>query len=263
MDYSRDLYDLLKKEEDALKKLAQASVIKQTEFLAFTITVQQQELTFLQARVQYNADFMTLNFLAGIVDTAITRLEEPQLQESLPAELYSSVFLQRYATDSLRIQTEKKLISYSYKPAISAIADGGFNSSLQTTPYKNFGASVGLNIKIPIYDGHQRKLKYQKLDIEESTRNFNKNFFINQYKQQVSQLYIQLRDIDQLFEKIRHQVDYTKTLIQAYGKLLETSDAKVTDLVIAITNYLNAQNIYRQNIVSRLKIINQINYWNR
>jgi hypothetical protein len=44
---------------------------------------------------------------------------------------------------------------------------------------------------------------------------------------------------------------------------LETSDVKITDVVIAITNYLNAQNSYRQNLVSRLKILNQINYWNQ
>lgn len=263
VDYGKELYDLLKNEEEALKKLAQESVIKQTEFLAFTITVQQQELTYLQAQIQYNADYLTLNFLAGIVDTTITRLEEPKLEDSIPHDLYNSVFLQRYITDSLRISNEKKLIDYGYKPSISAIADGGYNSSLQTTPYKNFGVSAGLNLRIPIYDGHQRKLKYQKLDIEERTRSLNRNYFLNQYNQQVSQLYIQLRGIDQLFNKIRHQLDYTKTLIQAYGKLLQTSDVKVTDFVTAITNYLNAQNLYRQNFVSRLKIINQINYWSR
>jgi glutaredoxin 2 len=116
---------------------------------------------------------------------------------------------------------------------------------------------------MPIYDGRQRTLRYQKLDIEEQTRLTNKSFFINQYNQQVSQLNIQLHATDQLFQRIRQQVDYTKTLIQAYGKLLETSDVKITDVVIAITNYLNAQNSYRQNLISRLKILNQINYWNQ
>src|SRR5215469_1730064 len=38
MDYSKGLYDLLKKEEDILKKLAQSNVIKQTDFLTFDIS---------------------------------------------------------------------------------------------------------------------------------------------------------------------------------------------------------------------------------
>jgi len=262
MDYSKELFDLLKKEEEALKKLAQSSVIKQTEFLAFDITLQQQELTYLQSQIQYNADFLTLNYLAGIVDTTITRLEEPKLGDSLPHDFYSSVFYQRYVTDSLRIINERKLIDYGYKPTISAFGDGGFNSSLQNTPYKNVGFSVGVNIKMPLYDAHQKRLKYQKLDIEERTRLTNKNFFINQYTQQVSQLYRELRETNLLFDRIKQQVNYTKTLILAYEKLLETSDVKIIDFVTAITNYLNAQNLYRQNFVSRLKIMNQINYWN-
>ncbi|HEV8284874.1 MAG TPA: TolC family protein [Chitinophagaceae bacterium] len=263
MDYSKELYELLKKEEEILKKLAQSNVIKQTEFLAFNITMQQQELTYLQAQIQYNVDYLTLNYLAGIVDTTINRVEEPKLEDSLPQDFYNSVFLQRYVTDSLRIVNERRLIDYSYRPTFNAFTDAGFNSSLQNTPYKNIGFSIGVNIKMPLYDAHQKSLKYQKLDIEERTRQTNKIFFINQYNQQVTQLYIQLNATDQLFEKIKQQVNYTKTLITAYEKLLETSDVKITDFVTAITNYLNAQNSYRQNLISRLKIINQINYWYR
>jgi outer membrane protein TolC len=262
MDYTKELYDLLTQESVMLKKLAQSNVIKQTEFLSFDITVQQQELTYLQAQIQYNADYLTLNYFAGIVDTTITRIEEPKLEDSLTYDFYNSVFYKRYTTDSLRIANERKLIGYSYRPSFNAFTDAGFNSSLQNTPYKNIGFSLGVNIKVPLYDGHQRTLKYQKLDIQERTRLNNRSFFINQYNQQVIQLNNQLHATDELFEKIKQQVDYTKTLIQAYHKLLETSDVKVTDIVVAITNYLNAQNIYRQNLISRLRIINQINYWN-
>jgi outer membrane protein TolC len=262
MDYSKELYELLKKEAEVLKRLAQSNVIKQTDFLAFDITMQQQELTYLQAQIQYNADYLTLNYLAGIVDTTVTRIIEPRLEDSLPHDFYSSAFYQRFVTDSLRIVNERKLIDYSYRPTINAFSDAGFNSSMQNTPYKNIGFSFGVNIKKPIYDGHQKGLKYQKLDIEERTRLTNKFFFINQYNQQVAQLYIQLNATNQLFERIKQQLDYTKTLITAYEKLLETSDVKITDFVTAITNYLNAQNSYRQNIISRLKITNQINYWN-
>jgi outer membrane protein TolC len=263
MDYSKELYDLLKKEEDLLKKLAQSNVIKQTDFLTFDINLKQQELTYLQAEIQYNADYLTLNFLAGVVDTTILVIEEPRLEDSLPHDFYSSVFYQRYVNDSLRIANERKLIDYSYRPSFNAFTDAGFNSSLQNTPYKNIGYSFGVNIKWPIYDGHQRTFKYQKLDIEERTRLKNKSFFINQYNQQILQLSNQLHSTDQLFEKIRQQVDYTKTLISAYDKLFETGDIRVTDFVIAISNYLAAQNSYRQNFVGRLKILNQINYWNQ
>lgn len=263
LDNSKELYDLLKTEDSVLKRLTQSNVIKQTDFLAFTVTMAQQELTYLQAQIQYNADFLTLNFLAGIVDTSISRIEEPKLQDSVARDFYSSVFYQRYVNDSLRIANERKLIDYSYRPSFNAFTDAGFNSSLQNTPYKNIGYSFGVNIKFPIYDAHQRVLKYRKLDIEENNRLRNKNFFINQYNQQIRQLIIQLNSTGQLFDKIQQQVDYARALIIADQRLLATGDVRVTDLVVAITNYLAAQNSYRQNFVGRLRIINQINYWNQ
>ena len=263
LDNSKELFGLLEKEESILKKLARSNVIKQTDFLAFDITRGQQELTYLQAQIQYNTDFLTLNFLAGILDTTIYRVQEPRLQDSLAHDFYSTVFYQRYITDSLRIVNERRLIGYTYKPTFNAFTDAGFNSSLQYNPYKNIGYSFGLNIKFPIYDGRQRSFRYQKLDIEEQTRLKNKNFFINQYTQQVKQLNIQLNANTQLFEKIQQQVNYTRALILADQQLLATGDVRVTDLVLAITNYLSAQNAYRQNLVGRLRIINQINYWNQ
>jgi len=263
LDNSKELFDLLKNEETILKKLAQSNIIKQTDFLAFNITMQQQELTYLQSQIQYNTDFLTLNYLAGIVDTSIHRIEEPKLVDSMNHDFYNSVFYQRYVNDSLRIVNERRLINYSYRPGINAFTDGGFNSSLKNTPYKNIGFSFGVNIKVPLYDGHQKSLKYQKLEIEERTRLKNKSFFLNQYNQQVAQLTSQLHATDLLFEKIKQQVDYTKALIMSYSKLFETGDVRVTDFVTAITSYLNAQNSYRQNFIGRLKIINQINYWNQ
>lgn len=263
LTYSKDLYELLKSEEVALRKLAQANVIKQTEYLAFDITLQQQELTYLQAQIQYNADYLALNYIAGIVDTAVFVITEPRFGDSLPHEFYSSVFYQRYVTDSLRIENERRLIAYSYKPQVGAFADGGYNSTLQNTPYKNLGYSVGVNLRIPIYDGRQKSLKYRRLDIEEQNRIRNREFFVAQYRQQIATLTRQLQSTQLLFDKIKRQVDYTKTLIEAYGKLLQTGDVKITDVITAITNFLNAQNTFRQNVVSRLRIQSQIHYYNQ
>lgn len=263
VNYSKDLFELLQSEEVALKKLAQGNVIKQTEYLAFSITLQQQELTYLQAQIQYNADYLALSYLAGMVNTTIAVIAEPKLSDTIPLDFKSSVFYKRFTTDSLRIENERRLIDYSYRPQISGLADAGYNSSLQYLPYKNFGYSVGIGIRIPIYDGHQKALKYQRLYIEESTRLRNRNFVTAQYQQQMASLVRQLQSTEQLFQKIEKQVAYTRTLIAAYGKLLQTGDVKITDVITAITNFLNAQNSFRQALVGRLRIRSQINYYNQ
>ena len=263
LDYTREVYDLLRKEDDALKRLTRDNVYRQTDYLAFVVTMQQQELNFMQAQILYNSDYLILNYLAGITDTTVARLDEPRLKDSLPADFSTSVFSRRFITDSLRIAIEHELIDYSYRPKFGVFADAGYTSSLLLTPYKNFGVSAGVGLTVPIYDGRQKVMKHNKLEIEERTRVVNRNFVISQYNQQTAQLYQQLNATDALIEKISQQIQYTNTLINADLKMLETGDVKLTDLILAINNYFNARNLLRQNSISKLKIINQINYLNQ
>src|SRR4051812_42656866 len=53
LDYNNEIYDLLKREDSVLKKLTQQSVFKQTDYLNFYVTLQQQELTAMQTEIQY------------------------------------------------------------------------------------------------------------------------------------------------------------------------------------------------------------------
>lgn len=262
-DFNLEIYDLLQKEEKVLKKLTQASVYKQADYLAFYTTLQQQQFAYLQAQIQYNTDYLGLNYLAGIVDTAIERIQPPALNDTMQFDFYNSVFYRRFTTDSLRLASEKALINYEYKPRIGAYTDAGYNSSLLTTPYKNFGVSFGFSVIVPIYDAHQRQYRLGQVDLRERTRLSNKDFFINQYRQQVAQLNQQLHASDLLVKTINDQIKYIKTLLTANAKLLETGDIRISDYVLAITNYMNARNLLNQNYINRLRIVNQINYWNR
>ena len=263
MDFNKEIYDLLKKEEEALKKLTQASVYRQADYLAFYTTLQQQQFAYMQAQIQYNTDYLTLNYFAGIVDTVVERIQLPSLNDSMQFDFYQSVFYQRYTTDSLRLATEKALINYEYKPRIGAYTDAGYISSLTQNPYRNLGVSFGVSLTVPIYDAHQRQYRLSQVDLRERTRLTNKAFFINQYKLQIAQLNQQLHASDLLVKTINEQIKYVKTLISANAKLLQTGDIRISDYVLAITNYINTRNILNQNYINRLRIVNQINYWNR
>lgn len=262
-DFTREIFEVMKREEAALKKLTQASVYKQTDYLSFYVTMQQQELSYLQAQIQYNTDYLTLSYLAGLVDTTIRRIEKPALPDTLAYDIMNSVFNQRYTTDSLRIANERTSIALAYKPRIGYYADAGYNSSLQVMPYKNVGFSAGISLTVPIYDGHQKDLKYAQLNLREQTRQYNREFFFNQYRQQVAQLQHQLQSIETITHKIEQQIEYARTLILANGKLLQIGDITMKDYITAINNFLNVQSLRTQNVVSRLRILNQLTYWNR
>jgi outer membrane protein TolC len=223
--------------------------------------VQQQGLIFRQSEIQFKNDYAMLNYLCGIVDTSAAMIMDPDLRYSQLPNIYQSVFYQQYAIDSLRFLNQRSSINYSYKPKLDVFADAGYNSTWAYQGYKNFGTNFGLTLSVPIYDGKQRQLKYKKLDIAERTRSTYRDFFLNQYDQQIAQLVQQLQATESLINEIDGQIKYSKTLIDVNEKLLQTGNTRITDFILSINTYLNARHLLNQNYINRLQIINQINYW--
>jgi len=261
--FNKEVVTLLSGEEDLLKKLTRSNVYHQSDYLTFLVTLKQAQLQLSQATLQYKTDFATLNYLTGITDTTVSELQKPALQRAINTDKTNSIFFRQYALDSLRLLNTRKLIDYTYKPQIKAFADGGYNSDLTALYYKHFGTSVGFSLTVPIYDGGQRKLSYKKLSLEEESRKNYKSFFAQQYSQQIIQLNQQIDGYDTLIADINSQFKYSETLIKVDTQLLQTGDLRMADLILAINNYLTIRNLLTQNTISRLLLINQLNYWNR
>ncbi len=202
-----------------------------------------------------------LNYLCGIVDTSVRVLPDPVLNLTYLPNAYGSLFYQQFTIDSLKFINDRSIIDYSYKPRLNVFVDAGFNSSLNYEAYKNFGTGFGLSLNVPIYDGKQKLLKYRKIDIAERTRSAYRDFYLRQYDQQIAQLMQQLKLTESLIREIDGQIKYSDTLMSVNLKLLESGAIRITDFVLSVNTYLNARNLLNQNYISRLQIINQINYW--
>ena len=263
LNVNKEISLLLGKEEAILKKLTQSNVYKQSDYLSFLVTLQQQDLLVKQLSIQYKNDLATLNYLSGIKDTSTVILQNPDISLKPLPGIRQSVFFKQFEIDSLKLGNSKKLIDNNYRPKINLYADAGFNSTLAYSAYKNFGTSFGASLIVPIYDGKQKKLQYSKIDIAEKTRTNYQSFFSSQYQQQIAQLTQQLAATNDLITDINNQLKYTQSLIDVNGKLLGAGEVRVTDYIIALNNYINAKNLITQNNISRLQIINQLNYWNR
>jgi outer membrane protein TolC len=259
--FGQEILDLFQSQENILKKLTQSGIYKQADYLLFYVSLQQQQLAVRQLEIQFRNDCATLNYMSGIVDTALVSLAAPDLQMGVLADIYNSPYYRQYTLDSLNLVNQQKTIFYTYKPKINVYADAGYISSLQYQAYKNFGLSAGLNFSVPIYDGKQQRMKYQKISIAENTRQQYKDYFLRQYNQQIAQLSLQLRSTESLINDINGQIKYSSALIDVNKKLLETGEIRITDLILTMNTFLNARNLLNQNYVNRMQIINQINYW--
>ncbi|MDF2431186.1 MAG: hypothetical protein JWP44_817 [Mucilaginibacter sp.] len=260
--FNQDVVKLLSEEESLLKKLARSNVYKQSEYLAFLVTLKQAQLQLLQAQLSYKNDYATLNYLAGITDTATVELSEPDIHRTMRPEINSSIFFRQYKLDSLRLNNARRLLDYSYKPKANIFADAGYNTDF-TLPAKNFGTSFGFNLSMPIYDGGVRKLEYKKIRLQEETRQNYKTFFNAQYRQQIAQLNQQINENENLLTEIKAQMKYSESLIKVDTELLQTGDVKMADLILAVNNYFTIKNLLTQSTIARLQLINQLNYWNK
>ncbi len=263
LKFNREIVTLLSSEEEVLKKLTQNNVYHQSDYLTFLVTLKQQELQLSQARLQYKNDFATLNYLAGIADTTQTELSYPGLERIVPFTNNNSIFFTQYRLDSLKIVNSRQQLDYTYKPKANIFADAGYNSDFMGQAWRNFGTSFGFGLSIPLYDGGQRKLQYKKFSLEEETRENYKAFFNVQYRQQIAQLTQQINENETLMPQIEDQIKYSETLIKVDTKLLENGDVKIADLILAINNYLTVRNLKTQTLISKLQLINQLNYWNK
>ena len=263
LNFTKEINSLLTKQEIVLKKMTRNNVFKQVDYLSFLVTLQQQALVVRQQQMQYKNDFALLNYLCGVTDTATVDLSDPQITSDSIPDKTQSFFFNQFKIDSLKSLNSKALLEINYRPKISLFADAGYNSSLAYKPYKNLGTSFGASVVIPIYDGKKRKMEISKINIEARNRNNYKDFFNNQYTQQIAMLTQQLHETESMISVIDEQLKYSKSLIEVNGKLMNAGEAKVTDFILALNNYITAKNLITQNRISRLQIINQLNYWNR
>jgi len=260
--YNEELESLLKKEEVLLKKLTENSVYKFTDYLNFQVNLQQQQLLINQRKAEYKNHLAILNYLCGITDTSYIVLNKPNiiLQPSLSFE--NTLQYNNFKIDSLKIRNSDALIDYAYRPKLDVYADAGFMSTLSNYTYKHFGASIGFSLTIPIYDGGQRQQQHLKLKLSEQNRKNYQDFSRQQYRQKLDLLHQQLKETEQLINQAQTVIKTSRTLVEAYGKQIQTGDAAVTDYILSIQHLMNAQHVITQHTNHKLQIINQINYWN-
>ena len=263
LTFNEELLRQLEKEDVLLKALAQAGTYKQTDYLSFLVGRKQQIIQTETLRNQYNTVFLALCWLCGTTDTAVCQLDDPLLKASLLTDYTNSVYYHQFELDSLLLENAKKQLDFEYKPKVNLYADAGYLSSLSVVPEKNFGASAGFSVSIPLYDGGQKRLKQSKFQMDEQDRRHYAFYSQTQFSQQITSLWQQFRANLSISTRIKEQIDLAKSLMEANHRLLETGDLRMADYLYSIREYLSAKNQILQNTIEKYQIINELNYWNR
>jgi outer membrane protein TolC len=258
-----DVISVLRQEEQIVKKLTGNGVYKQTEYLSLLVNLRQEEIRARQSAIRSKTDLGLLYALCGIDDTAYISLPEPDLHVMNPQGPHGTLLYTQFVLDSLKLLNADRRIDFDYRPKLSVYADGGYLSSLNYMPMKNFGLSAGISLVVPIYNGGQKKLEHDRIAIAEETRSQYRNYFNSQYRQQIRTLMDQMASQDSLISECNQQMTYAKALIDANRDLLRTGDISITDYLLSVSNFINARNLLIDTMLTRYNLINEINYWSQ
>lgn len=260
--YNGTIKNKLEEEKNILKKLSESGIYKQSDYFTFIVNLKKQALLTQDALLQYFADLSKLRILCGIQDTGTVKLEPPQLLLKVPQKTDSSIFFMKYQYDSLALSNKENLIDINYEPKLKIHGDAGYLSALTITPYKNFGAGVGVGLSIPLYDGNQRSLNHQKLKLKEEDLHTQKHFFSQQYQQYTQQYFKQIKALRKQQVAIEQQLKLTKSLIAVDHKLLIKGQVDISQYFLAIQDFIDVKNRQDINQVKIWLLINKANYWN-
>ncbi|WP_242917175.1 TolC family protein [Pontibacter liquoris] len=260
MQFSRQVLDILQKEEPALRKLVQNGVYLQTDYLNLLINIKAQAIALRQSRTQYRFDLNGLRILCGLTDTGQVTLEEPEIPVQNLLQASRTPTLQKFTIDSLQLALSRTQVDLNYRYKFSAFADAGVMATTPQSIPRHLGSSVGLSFSVPLYDGGQRQLAYQKLSIAEQSRIKYRDFYLRQYHMQQRQLQEQLAATDTLLQDIREQLESQQKLLAMYRIELAAGLVRFTDFILVITSYAQTQNNLVQAEISRYQVLNEFNH---
>ena len=258
--YNRDIANLMLREDSILQALTRSNIYRQTDYLVFQADISKQRLASRNALLQYKTDLLALRYESGISDTSFVELAIPELGIKPYPENQNSIFFKQYTLDSMQLLNQVDLISAEYKPQLKLHADAGYLSSLVLTPYKNFGAGIGMSLLIPIYDGRGQQIKKDRVQVLQDNLLHQKSYFAQQYDLQTRQLTILLGNLRDQTTDINTQLKFYDQLIPAERKLLSIGQLDIQQYFVVIQNYIDLKNQETVNKIRKWMITNQINY---
>lgn len=254
------LFQTLSRQNELLKDLLRAAIFNQSDYLVFRVDLQQSELNLTTSKLLMMHNLLSINVLCNIPDTELVHLDLPDLTPNVRYLLDDNPYLLRFRYDSLVVERNRRTIDIQYRPTLDAVVNAGTNAVNAAFIPRRFGFSAGLNFSIPIYNGNQRQLQYQKLDIAQINIANYRDQYLNRYNLRVRTVTEQLRVNQNLLDLTEKQNTDVANLLTVSQARLFSIDMSAIDYLLIVQRYLNIKLTIDQLNIQRQRYINEFNY---
>ena len=255
-----DRVRILDEEEAVMKHLVEQGIYQQVDGMNLRVTVQAQRIAASKATALLRNDLLTLNTLCGSADTATVVLAPLNLQPPVAFDPSASPGLRRFAVDSLANDIADRSVDLNYRARLNAVGDAGLNAVVIRDVPNRFGASAGLNLSVPIYDGNRRRTQHDRIALREKSRTAYQDFYADQLQLRHAQLREALAQADTLIAGTQRQSAGEEHLIELYRLELEHGLVRLTDLFLALENHARTVNDIIQTEADRSHIVNALTH---
>ncbi|MEH6408656.1 MAG: TolC family protein, partial [Leeuwenhoekiella sp.] len=242
----------MQKRLQVVEILVKRAVLVESDYLLLELDVDAKKLELSQIETNFKATVNQLYTLSGIPipDNPPEKLAEPNFETVTNPQKH--FYERKFRNDSLQIEAAQRVFEIQYKPQLAAYANTGFNATDTRYIDHNLGASAGLRLTIPLYDGSQRKYNALQSELKyENLQHYKENAQIQQ-KNNLKSIEQQQTALAQNREMLKSQIKKQKTVLEIYkGKLVQGQ--------ISIIDYLNVIQNYKTNVYTNLQM--QTNLW--
>lgn len=249
---------LLDEEESVLSHLAGQGIYQQIDVMNLRVNAQAQRIAASKAKALLRNDLLVLNTLCGSADTTLVALAPLEMAPPVAFDPTASPNLKQFAVDSLANDIADRQVDQNYRARLSAVGDAGLNAVAISDVPNRFGASAGLNLSVPIYDGNKRRSQHARIALREKSRMAYQDFYADQLALRHAQLARALINADSLLAGTQRQSADEEKLIDLYRVELEHGLVRLTDLFLALENHARTTNDLIQAEADRSRIINAL-----
>lgn len=230
--------------------LVKRAILMESDYLLLQLDIEGKKLELQQIQNNIKTSINQLYSLSGTASGAIVKLVVPNFNTaSIPSQFF---YQKKFENDSLQIIANQRVFENQYKPQVTAYANTGLNAVEIPNIYRKFGASAGLRLTIPIYDGNQRKYNAQQSLLKEESLEFYRENSKVQIDNSIKSIEQQIQALEIAMQLLEKQLKKQENILEIYkGKLVQGQ--------VSIVDYLNVIQNYKLNAYTKLQM--QTNYW--
>ena len=252
----------LVKEEITIKALTEKGSYKVSDYYELLVEEQSERTQITQLYMDLTRSFSELNIACGISDTGQYKLMVPHIEPFRQNDIKQLAVYKKFQADSAKLNVQNALVDAGYKPKLSWYADAGIEASQPNLIYRSFGSSLGLNLSIPIYDGHKRSLQHQSLKYSEDIRSGYEHFFVQNYSTRINMLAKQIEDGAKLIVQLQQEAKDVNNWIKVSSAELGVGNISITDFLISLKKGLDVKNDLNEALINQQLSQDEFNYWN-